>query len=64
MFIFHDGKKPACRKHAGFFQRVYGIHKSKTAGKLFRHTVCVFAKRFHTANITFWFSSVANSSSV
>ena len=32
MFIFHDGKKPACFLHAGFFQRFDGIHKSKTAG--------------------------------
>ena len=34
MFIFHDGKKPACRKHAGFFQRFYDIYKSKQGSYL------------------------------
>ena len=34
MFIFHDGKKPACFLHAGFFQRFYDIYKSKQGSYL------------------------------
>ena len=46
------------------FTKIIYHYKSENADWLFGYALCVLTKRFHTANITFWFSSVTNCSSM